>query len=512
MSGCSLDRAIEQGTSSPSGDIPCPAQHPRFRPEKVPEGLKKPCRPRDATSDCLNKKFPDTGSLYFQTIDDAKASMDCVQWRAPVQDGTIPQTDEDHRDIAKQLVNAFKEMSVARDTEGNAYRKRLSPTHDSYYGDWAIEACAWDIIRMVKAIHTEGFKAAIYDKTVIDSIGQTQLWTFKERIDWICMALKTSKANAVSLMKNEKIWTIIGAPHKLYSSTLTNSVSNKHRGVWVIHGRNADPDHQPRTKRQRTHHTPSSSVDVKMGTEEIEDIKVGRDAGAVENNQSGVAGGNEAFQATEAVQAAKATQAMKTTATIKPACEQYKLRESKYDITPMPASYTARNQGIGLPRSQPPGLPIRNNTSFVSAPLPLQQQSFWHPVQRPRDVQMAKNAQMVKLTSGGELPKRNEQVANDAQIVQLMFGELPTRDDKIWVDIATGGGAIKSSTYKHVVEKAVAGKECGFNNSAAATKGTAVTQVYNQPVPQTFSVQPQRMYDAATLEDALLLASLKEPR
>ena len=45
---------------------------------------------------------------------------------------------------------------------------------------------------MAKSIHTEGFKVAIYDKTIIDSISQTQKWTFEERIDWICMALKVS--------------------------------------------------------------------------------------------------------------------------------------------------------------------------------------------------------------------------------------------------------------------------------------------------------------------------------
>ena len=44
--------------------------------------------------------------------------------------------------------------------------------------------------RMVLLIHTDGFRIPIYDKTILDSIGQTQLWTFKERIDWICLVLK----------------------------------------------------------------------------------------------------------------------------------------------------------------------------------------------------------------------------------------------------------------------------------------------------------------------------------
>jgi hypothetical protein len=43
---------------------------------------------------------------------------------------------------------------------------------------------------MAKAIHTEGFKAPIYDKAMVDYIGQTQNWLFEERIDWICQVLR----------------------------------------------------------------------------------------------------------------------------------------------------------------------------------------------------------------------------------------------------------------------------------------------------------------------------------
>lgn len=45
---------------------------------------------------------------------------------------------------------------------------------------------------MANSIHTEGFKVSIYDRSIIDSIGQTQKWNFKERIEWICMVLKVS--------------------------------------------------------------------------------------------------------------------------------------------------------------------------------------------------------------------------------------------------------------------------------------------------------------------------------
>jgi hypothetical protein len=114
--------------------------------QKVPLGLKEPCRPKPLTSGCLNKYYPMAAGLCFQNMADAKASMDHVQWRAPGNDETVPQTDEEHRQIAKQLVHAFKDMATAKDTPKNAYRKRLTPGKDLYYEDWAIEACAWDII------------------------------------------------------------------------------------------------------------------------------------------------------------------------------------------------------------------------------------------------------------------------------------------------------------------------------------------------------------------------------
>jgi len=112
--------------------------------------------------------------------------------------------------------------------------------------------------------------------------------------------------------KYEKIWTVVGAPHKLYTSTITNAVSNKHRGLWVIHGRNADPNHQARTaKRQKTYHNAFSNTDANVGTEDVDGTKDVGDAGAVEST-GGTAG------------------------TTKTALKQRKPRKSKDNIASMP--------------------------------------------------------------------------------------------------------------------------------------------------------------------------------
>jgi hypothetical protein len=52
------------------------------------------------------------------------------------------------------------------------------------------------------------------------------------------------------IQKHEKVWTTIGAPHKLYNSAHVNYVSNAQRNRWVREGREADK--APERKRQRT--------------------------------------------------------------------------------------------------------------------------------------------------------------------------------------------------------------------------------------------------------------------
>ncbi len=46
-------------------------------------------------------------------------------------------------------------------------------------------------------------------------------------------------------MKNEKIFTIIGAPHKLFTSSIVNNESNANRNRWIKEGRALDANHPP---------------------------------------------------------------------------------------------------------------------------------------------------------------------------------------------------------------------------------------------------------------------------
>jgi hypothetical protein len=132
---------------------PSPAAHRKVaktkQDKKVPSFLESPCHPKPAISTCkkhpINKDYPVVDEhlgLYFRNSEEAMASMDHAQW-VPKADDTIPKTDEEAREVVKQLVDAFKDLSQAKDTAKNAYRKRFA---SGDYNNWSIEACAWDIL------------------------------------------------------------------------------------------------------------------------------------------------------------------------------------------------------------------------------------------------------------------------------------------------------------------------------------------------------------------------------
>ncbi|KAF1916598.1 hypothetical protein BDU57DRAFT_430227, partial [Ampelomyces quisqualis] len=195
------------------------------RDELIPEIVKLS---KSKGASALDKYYTeDDEGIFFRNLKEAHAATDSAQWHAPIGDDTIPVSKEQDRQVIRRLVEAFLDTSSAMDTEGNAYRKRFTPGTNVFYSTWTIEACAWEILGMVKAIHKDGFKAAIFDVEMLKAIGQTEIWTFDERISMICR-------------KHEKVWTIIGAPHKLYNSTIVNNQSNAFRNKWVKAGREAE--------------------------------------------------------------------------------------------------------------------------------------------------------------------------------------------------------------------------------------------------------------------------------
>jgi hypothetical protein len=98
-------------------------------------------------ANALDKYFSeDADGLFFRNSKAALDAMDYAQWHPPVNDATVPWNEEQDRSIVRRLVDAFLDTDGAMDTEGNAYRKRLTPGTNVFYDPWTIERCAWEVL------------------------------------------------------------------------------------------------------------------------------------------------------------------------------------------------------------------------------------------------------------------------------------------------------------------------------------------------------------------------------
>jgi hypothetical protein len=136
---------LPQGTQLPTPTSPLSPNlsNKEVEEENMPE-LVKPSRSKGA--DVLMKDYSERNGMYFSNCVEASDAMNHILWYPRMKDNTIPKTDEEDRLVVRRLVGAFLDMDVAKDTEGNAYRKRLTPGTNVFYEPWTIESCAWEIL------------------------------------------------------------------------------------------------------------------------------------------------------------------------------------------------------------------------------------------------------------------------------------------------------------------------------------------------------------------------------
>jgi hypothetical protein len=112
--------------------------------ESMPEVVKLS---KSKGAKALDKYFSeDTDGMFFRNSKAALDAMDFAQWHPPANDATSPRDNEQDRSIVRRLVDAFLDTDGAMDTEGNAYRKRLTPGTNVFYDPWTIECCAWEVL------------------------------------------------------------------------------------------------------------------------------------------------------------------------------------------------------------------------------------------------------------------------------------------------------------------------------------------------------------------------------
>jgi hypothetical protein len=131
MSDTPCDTASRESSAAPKAQLHTPGNTP------APEAS---ITDADITA-FHNERLPDV-----QNLADAKAVIGRNSWAPPVNDDTIPQDEAADRVVVKRLVEAFCSMEYAKDTNGNAYRKRFTMGYDLAYEPWVIEACAWETL------------------------------------------------------------------------------------------------------------------------------------------------------------------------------------------------------------------------------------------------------------------------------------------------------------------------------------------------------------------------------
>jgi hypothetical protein len=130
-------RTPESSTSSSASEH---VAHNEYMPEVVKLSKSKGAKG-------LDKYFSeDAEGMFFRNSKTALDAMDYAQWHPPANDATIPRGNEQDRSIVRRLVDAFLDTDGAMDTEGNAYRKRLTPGTNVFYDPWTIECCAWEVL------------------------------------------------------------------------------------------------------------------------------------------------------------------------------------------------------------------------------------------------------------------------------------------------------------------------------------------------------------------------------
>jgi len=132
------------GTHSPPSLVSLPVSRSRGPyGQKIPRHLTAGVKIRPPTSHLLETQdfSANENGFYFQSKAEADLSMTQAQWYSPANDSSMPQTDAEDRRVVRQLLSAAKNMSRAKDTLASAYRKKTNG-----YPDWAMEACAWDVL------------------------------------------------------------------------------------------------------------------------------------------------------------------------------------------------------------------------------------------------------------------------------------------------------------------------------------------------------------------------------
>ncbi|KAJ4299834.1 hypothetical protein N0V90_005080 [Kalmusia sp. IMI 367209] len=149
-------------------------------------------------------------------------------WMPPQNDTTLPQTEQEKRNVVQALLHAMLDNSECLDKDSKAFTHRISG--GTYYKREQMEKVCWDIMLLTFRLHTEGPQIlSIYDQKFLKIINKTRNFTFRERIEAICDLLRLFKTRLVPLMKGDTLQHTVAAPNDALDSAHANQKQGRKR-------------------------------------------------------------------------------------------------------------------------------------------------------------------------------------------------------------------------------------------------------------------------------------------
>lgn len=230
------DQRVSEGPKNSGNSMP---------PQPAPCGTERPKENQGNATDHSGPQSKGEFGLYFSNIAEVKRDNGVVF--QPPPDNTLPKSDEERQALVKRLVDAIQHVDpVLTDPNAKAPPKAFQNRwmKRTYYTAVQIEKVGWEILHETEQLYTHGWSWAIYDSGLISSIKATSNCKFQERIDDIVSLLQVAKKVCESVLKGEKLRTVIGIPKSLKSSSETNKKQNAKKQFRIDLGKKAEPNNR----------------------------------------------------------------------------------------------------------------------------------------------------------------------------------------------------------------------------------------------------------------------------
>ncbi|KAJ4364126.1 hypothetical protein N0V83_009581 [Neocucurbitaria cava] len=212
-------------------------------------GMPPPANPQGPNADWehVMHMFPaPTAQLQFANYAQSQQAVATHplphNWRAPLNDPTLPNNVDDQSYYVAQLVAAFMDITQCIDSEDvdsfQEHWETLASGRPSPYTEEMMEIISWQLVTIAEDLHRQGpISLGVYDATKLKNAKKSQKLTFGARIQQICTLLRLSKARCETCLKGDGLEMIVATPVLLVAQTKGNKNQNQGRQGVLVAGR-----------------------------------------------------------------------------------------------------------------------------------------------------------------------------------------------------------------------------------------------------------------------------------